>query len=76
MWQKRESPKGHRHRPLFLEIQYGGRALFPQLAATGVVGLRTTAMRWREVASTSETSDMNIQMPQLPQMPQMPQVPH
>ena len=39
MWQKRESPKGHRHRPLFLEIQYGGRALFPQLAATGVDGL-------------------------------------
>ena len=23
MWQKRESPKGHRHRPLFHEIKYG-----------------------------------------------------
>ena len=71
MWQKRESPKGHRHRPLFHEIKYGegGGALFPQLAATGVDGLRTTAMRWKEVASTSENSSWNSQMPQLPQHP-------
>lgn len=69
MWQKRESPKGHRHRPLFHEIHYWGRVLFPQLAATGVDGLGTMAMRWREVASTSENSSWNSQMPQLPQHP-------
>ena len=52
-----------------IEIQYGGGLCFPQLAATSMDGLRTTAMRWREVASTSENSSWNSQMPQLPQHP-------